>query len=260
MLKSTSSEVLFVCYDLCMILKKSNYDAIAEFYDSVVADPTKKAVWLKQLILQHNPNADSVLELACGTGSLLEVLAKDYRVIGLDNSEGMLSVARKRLPNVELILADMADFKIEEKFDVILCIYDSINHLVDFLQWQAMFARVAEHLEPGGLFIFDMNTVEFLNKLNTSKPSVSGFSDNTMTIGAEPSKAAITTLKIVVAEQQPDDWVQIHRTDIPEMSFGIPKVQASLEWYFEVLGKLGELRYTEWTSADNKIVFVCRLK
>jgi SAM-dependent methyltransferase len=238
----------------------SSYDVIAQFYDSVVADPTEKAWWLSQLIHQHHPKAKNVLELACGTGSLLEVLAKDYHVAGLDNSKEMLQFARKRLPDTEFILANMADFKIDQKFDAVLCIYDSINHLILFSDWQKMFAKVAERLELGGLFIFDMNTVEFLNKLNTSDASVSNFSDNTMTIGAEPNKDAITTLKVEVLERKPDGTSQIHKTDIPEMSFSIPKVQESLEEHFEVLGKLGEQRFTEWTDTDNKVVFVCRLK
>lgn len=238
----------------------SNYDVIAQFYDSVVADPTKKALWLKQLIHQHHPEAKRVLELACGTGSLLEVLSKDYQVVGLDNSKEMLRVARKRLAGTEFILADMANFDIGQKFDAILCIYDSINHLTRFSDWQTMFTKIAEHLEPGGLFIFDMNTVEFLSKLNTSRPSVSDFSDNTMTIAAQPNKEAITTLQVEVVEQRPDGSTQIHKTDIPEMSFSISKVQTLLEEHFEVLGKLGEQRLTEWTDTDDKVVFVCRLR
>ena len=110
----------------------SSYDSIAQLYDSVVADPTKKAQWLKQLIHKHHPVARSILELACGTGSVLEVLAKDYQVAGLDNSTGMLKVARKRLPKTDFFHADMANFRTDKKFDTILCIYDSINHLLHF--------------------------------------------------------------------------------------------------------------------------------
>lgn len=238
----------------------SGYDVIAEFYDSVVADPTEKGLWLKRLIKQYSPNAQNVLELACGTGSLLEVLAKDYQVVGLDNSAEMLKHARNRLPNTEFILANMADFKLDQKFDAVLCIYDSINHLIRFSDWQKMFTAVAEHLESDGLFIFDMNTVEFLSKLNTSDASVSNFSDNTMTIGAEPNKDAITTLKIEVVERKSDGTRRTYKTKIPEMSFSIPKIRRSLEGHFEVLAKLGEQRFTDWTSDDNKVVFVCRLK
>lgn len=238
----------------------SSYDVIAQFYDTVVVDPTKKAQWLKQLIQEHRPTAESVLELACGTGSILEVLTKDYRVAGLDNSEGMLQIARKKLPDTEFFQADMANFSIGQKFDVVLCIYDSINHLIRFSEWQSMFQRVTEHLKPGGLYIFDMNTVEFLNKLNTSEPSVSHFSDNTMTIGGEPGQEAITVLKVTVSEKRPDGSTQIYKTDLPETSFSIPEVQTALEGSFKVLRKLGEQKITNWTKDDNKVVFVCQLR
>jgi trans-aconitate methyltransferase len=243
-----------------MIILMSSYDVIAQFYDSVVTDPTEKALWLKQLIQKHYPASKSVFELACGTGGILEVLATDYQVTGLDNSAEMLKVARKRLPNTEFIQASMADFNIERRFSAVLCIYDSINHLLLFSEWQSMFEKVAQHLEPGGLFIFDMNTVEFLHKLNESEPSVSHFSDNTMTIGAEPNEEAITTLKVEVREQKLDGTSQTYKTDIPETSFDIQEVQKALEEHFEVLEKLGEQRFTNWTENDNKIVFVCRLR
>ncbi len=236
----------------------SNYDVIAQFYDSVVADPTKKAEWLKQLIRTYHSDPKSVLELACGTGSLLEILAQDFSVAGLDNSAGMLKVAHERLPNTQLIEANMTSFTVKEKFDVILCIYDSINHLLKFTEWQSMFAKAAEHLEPGGLFIFDMNTVEFLNRLNNSEPSVSRFSDNVMIIGAEPNPKAITTLTIEVVEKKRDGRTKTYRTDIPEMSFSISKVEAMLENSFRVLAKVAEHQITEWQPSADKVVFICQ--
>lgn len=61
-----------------------------------------------------------------------------------------------------------------------------------FNEWRSLLKRVNQHLEPDDLFIFDMNTIEFLNKLNTSAPSVSQFSDNEMRIAAEPNTMAIS--------------------------------------------------------------------
>lgn len=242
-------------YNACMM---SNYDVIAQFYDTVVEDPAKKSLWLKQLIRTYNPHAKSVLELACGTGSILTILSKDYYVVGLDKSAEMLNVARMKLPDIEFIQTDMSNFVLKQKFDVILCIYDSINHLLDFSEWQSMFAKVAEHLNPGGLFIFDMNTVEFLNKLNVSEGSVSNYGDNVMTIRAVPNDNAITTLKVEVIERQSNGKTTVHKTDIPENSFSLPEVEASLKEHFEILSKLGEQQDTEW-KGENKIVYVCRL-
>jgi SAM-dependent methyltransferase len=238
---------------------KSNYDVIAQFYDTVVEDPTKKVLWLKQLIDKHHPAAKGILELACGTGSILAVLAEDYHVVGLDNSAEMLKAARKKLPEVEFIQADMSDFTVKQKFDVVLCIYDSINHLMSFSEWQSMFRKVAEHLKSDGLFIFDMNTVEFLNKLNTSEGSISSYGDNTMTIHAVPNDKAITTLKVEVVERQSDGKTITHKTDIPENSFDLLEVEAALKERFEVLSRLGEKQDTEWKNEDNKVVYICRL-
>jgi hypothetical protein len=81
-----------------------------------------------------------------------------------------------------------------------------------------------------------------------------------MTIGAEPSKETITTLKVEVTEKKPDGTTRVYKTDIPETSFSILKVQGALEEHFEILSKLGEQRNTAWTKDDNKVVFVCRLK
>jgi SAM-dependent methyltransferase len=243
-----------------MIAVMSSYDVIAQFYDSVVADPNHKAAWLRELIRKYHPSSNNLLELACGTGSLLEILSKDYEVVGLDNSAGMLKVAHRRLPNTEFFQENMSSFRLKQKFDVVLCIYDSINHLLQFSEWQSMFKHTADHLNHGGLFIFDMNTVEFLESLNAAMPSISHFSDNTMTIGAEPSKDSITTLKVEVSEKRPDGTIRINMTDIPENSFDVAQVQAALEKHFMVLGKLGEQRFTEWTVTDNKVVFICQLK
>ena len=72
----------------------SSYDVIAQFYDSVVTDPAKKALWLEQLIRKYDPSAKSVLELACGEiqsagGQRHEEAGesgKDARHVDIDNA------------------------------------------------------------------------------------------------------------------------------------------------------------------------------
>jgi SAM-dependent methyltransferase len=238
----------------------NNYDVISRFYDAFVDDPAKKAAWLKQLIRKHQPSAKSVLELACGTGSVLKQLSEDYQVVGLDNSVGMLALAQEKLPNATFIEADMSDFDINAKFDVVICVYDSINHLLHFSEWESMFSAAAKHLNPNGVFIFDMNTIEFLEKLNRSEPSVSSFEgNNTLKITARPSETAITALEIEVTENKPDGSTKIHRSDIPETSFSLTKVESAIDHRFDILEKLDERAYKD-ESYDSKVFFVCRLR
>jgi len=81
-----------------------------------------------------------VLELGCGTGSMLEHLQDSYQVSGLDTSSRMLSIARKKVSRAGLFRQNMVDFKINERFDVIFCVFDSINHVRRFSDWKKVFA------------------------------------------------------------------------------------------------------------------------
>lgn len=237
----------------------NNYDAIAQFYDAFVGDPAEKAAWLKQLVQKHQPSAKNVLELACGTGTVLKYLSADYQVTGLDNSAGMLRLAQEKLPGTTFIEADMSNFALHTKFDVVICVYDSINHLLRFSQWESMFNTAAQHLNPSGLFIFDMNTVEFLEKLNRSEPSVSSFEGgHTLKIDARPAKTSLTILQIEVTESKEDGSTDTHASDIPETSFSLPEVKTALGRHFEVLEQLDEQGY-KTENYDSKVFFVCRL-
>lgn len=137
----------------------ANYDIFAEFYDQIMGERTESLEKVKSLISQYNPKARSVLELAVGTGSVIKGLSKEYEVAGLDLSSEMLSIAKKKVPQANIYKEDMSNFNIGRFFDVIICVFDSINHLTEFEQWDSMLSSVSKHLNVGGIFIFDMNTL-----------------------------------------------------------------------------------------------------
>ena len=120
----------------------ASYRAFAHFYDAVQGDGSEHAAFLRKLIEGHRPSAQTVLELACGTGSILKQLRPDYEVTGLDLSAPMLEVAAEKVPGVRLVEGDMTRFALGERFDVVLCVYDSINHLLEFPQWERVFDLV----------------------------------------------------------------------------------------------------------------------
>jgi trans-aconitate methyltransferase len=132
-----------------------SYDVYARFYDALEGDRTQHARYLRSLIKEHAPRARTLLELACGTGLILKQLWTHYEVTGLDLSEEMLERAAERLPGVPLFRGDMRSFELNERFDVVLCVYDSINHLLRFDDWLAVFARARDHLNDEGVFIFE---------------------------------------------------------------------------------------------------------
>jgi SAM-dependent methyltransferase len=110
-----------------------------------------------------------IVDLACGTGTLAIALAKrGYEVVGIDLSPEMLAQARcKRQtedPEQRLTLAwiqdDMRYFLLDPPVDAVLCHYDSLNHLSNESELRGAFLQVAQALKSGGLFAFDLNTLE----------------------------------------------------------------------------------------------------
>ena len=143
----------------------SGYSAFAYFYDRLTENISYKAraEYFDRLISLHGGKKGILLDLACGTGSLSEEMARlGYDVIGTDASEEMLSCAMDKkfesgLP-IQYLCQDMTKLDMFGTIDVTLCVLDSLNHLGSLDDIRKTFDRVSLFCEPGGLFIFDVNT------------------------------------------------------------------------------------------------------
>jgi len=107
---------------------------------------------------------ESVLDLACGTGTAAILLAKrGLRVYGVDGSQHMLGIAKQKAAeekvHVEFLLSDMRSFTIPGKVDLVVSLYDSLNYIVKLEELVSVFVRVRKHLKENGRFMFDMNTL-----------------------------------------------------------------------------------------------------
>ncbi len=142
-----------------------SYEKFYRFYDAVMGDRSAAASYIASLIDLHRPGARTVLEIGCGTGTILGLLSQSYEVAGLDRSCKMLAVARRKLPHIRLLRQEMMSFQIHRRFDAIVCAFDSINHLHRFVDWRKTFRSVASHLNGGGVFVFDVNTIGKLQRL-----------------------------------------------------------------------------------------------
>lgn len=211
-----------------------SYDAFAPFYDAVQGDGSERAAILRELIRRHNPSAQTVLEVACGTGSILKQLQSTFSVTGLDLSREMLDVAAEKVLGVRLIEADMTAFDLGERFDVVLCVYDSINHLPHFSQWEALFDRAWEHLNDRGIFIFDINTERQLADLAERPPVVNWFGEgHLLVMEVEPTETAgNVSWAIRVFEHQGDSNYLLHAENIQETSFPRRQIEDSLRERF----------------------------
>lgn len=144
----------------------SAYGALAASYDALTYDiPYARILsFVQRLCARSHTPMQTVLDLACGTGSLSMLLAQaGCRVIGADLSEDMLAEAAQKaqtLPDNRpfFICQPMQRLRLPEPVDVVVCGLDSINYLTKPADCQRTFRRVYDALRPGGLFVFDINT------------------------------------------------------------------------------------------------------
>src|SRR5215510_9963518 len=234
-----------------------SYAKLDRFYDAAIGDRTETAAHIRRLIRRHNPKARTLLELACGTGAILKILEESYDVAGLDISPEMLALARKKLPHVHFYRKDMVKFELATKFDVIICVFDSINHVLKFGDWQKIFRNAARHLEKDGLFLFDINTEAKLKRLINAPTWVHKFGRNLEFIKVTDCQRGIVNWNIRVFEHHRGNRYGLYEEDIKEISFPVKKIKAALRKLFTTVKVVDAARPTPSTKSD-RLYFLCK--
>ena len=217
------------------------------------------ASYIRRLIRRHKPRARTLLELACGTGAILKILAKSYDVVGLDLSPSMLSIARKKLPNVRFYRRDMVRFELAAKFDVIICVFDSINHVLKFVDWQKIFRNAERHLEKDGLFLFDINTEAKLERLIKAPTWVHKFGRNLEFINVTKGQRGIANWNIRVFEHRRGNRYGLFEEDIKEISFPVKRIAAALRKQFTSI-KVIDPTARRPSAKSDRLYFMCKRK
>lgn len=114
----------------------------------------------KALLQEQN----TILDLGCGTGTLTGLLSeRGYDMIGIDNSQEMLQIALEKRDRsgqeILYLLQDMREFELYSTVGAVISVCDSLNYLLEEEDLLQTFRLVNNYLYPGGLFIFDFNTV-----------------------------------------------------------------------------------------------------
>lgn len=200
---------------------------------------------------QIDPSQSVILDLACGTGTLAIALTKQgCRVIGLEQSEAMLAVARQKAQRSELYFsegltgiesmgtggespfqpeirlnwlnADMRRFQLPLSVDVTLCYSDSLNHLLSPADLEKCFQCVFQSLRPGGLFLFDLNTLDNFRTHWTGRDVSEGPNYRlTITAGFDEStgRANAEIMAEEYADDGPQDGLRVTEEDVFEQYY-----------------------------------------
>ena len=171
--------------------QNNQFTVLAQYYDilNYLADYKKVADYIEDIFRIYKKTPRLVLDLACGTGSLtIELNSRGYDMIGLDSSAEMLSAANMKssgaggrrksdvnpdisdisdiseisdisdISDILWINQDMCDFELYGTVDAVVCCFDSVNYILDDEKIKRCFSLVCNYLNPGGLFIFDVNS------------------------------------------------------------------------------------------------------
>jgi SAM-dependent methyltransferase len=134
------------------------YEQLADYYDEIYhfKNYQKESEKIESLIQQHKRSSGTnLLDVACGTGNHIGYLKQRYTVEGLDFSPEMLRIARKKHPDILFHMGDMTSFKLENRFDVITCLFSAIGHVKTKARLIRAVRNMANHLQRGGLMILE---------------------------------------------------------------------------------------------------------
>ncbi len=246
----------------------TGYSVFARYYDSLTAniDYKKRADYFHSIIGKFKTTEGSILlDLACGTGSISEEMAKiGYDVIGVDYSDEMLGIALDKKfdsgLNIQYLCQDMRKLDLYGSMDVTICALDSINHLNNIKDVKKVFENVALFSEPDGLFIFDINTlykhrnILANNTFTYETDKVFCVWENTLIPETDEVK-----MNLEFFELEENGLYSRSSDSFSEKAYSEDDIESLLkESGFEILGKFGDDTFLPPACDSQRIVYVAR--
>ena len=145
------------------------YHELAKSYDRLTNDVDYEATvaFYYDILKREGLNPRTCVDLACGTGSVTAILVeKGLQVTGVDLSEEMLTVASQKAPGAWFICQPLQELKLPRAVDMAVCALDSLDYITDPKDCEEAIRRIYKALNPGGIFIFDVNTPEKLRDMD----------------------------------------------------------------------------------------------
>ncbi len=240
------------------------YDALAANYDALTGDVAyeKRADYLEKLFRKSRIPVKTVLDLACGTGSMTWILTgRGYEMIGVDGSEEMLAAAMEKSGCVEgvapvFLHQSMPKLDLYGTVDAAICCLDSLNYLTNPKDVRRTFDRLRLFIAPGGVLIFDINTVEKLAALDGQV--FLDETEDTYCVWRPEYRRGICTYYMDLFQLQDDgSWersFELHR----ERAYTVEELTAWLEEAgFGEIRTYGDMKMRRPAQGEQRIYFSC---
>ena len=246
----------------------SGYSVFARYYDELTAniDYVRRGEYFHEIIKKFKATKENILlDLACGTGSISEVMARlGYDVIGVDNSDEMLGMAiEKKFDsglNIQYLCQDMRKLDMFGTVDVIICALDSINHLANLNDVRKVFEGAAFFCEMNGLFIFDVNTL-YKHREILANNTFTYETDNVYCIWENTLNAETDEVRMNLEffEREENGLYSRSSESFSEKAYSEETIEKLLEESgFKVLAKYGDDTFEPPTETSQRIIYAAR--
>jgi len=153
--------------------------AMAKFYDDMARED-RYGIWkelVADIVKKYNTAIDTCLDIACGTGNISKILIElGYRVVGVDISSEMISVAKRKFSKEKFICSDIRDFDLanetKRSISLVVSFYDSLNYLLSSKDILQAFKSVSRNVSSGTIFLFDMNSMDHIKTAQKFRPQI----------------------------------------------------------------------------------------
>lgn len=240
------------------------YSQLAEIYDYIMrhVDYVQWGDYIQAIYARFEVEPATILELACGTGSLASILTtRGYHVTGIDLSEAMVTIAcRKALQQEQSIVfmqGDMTLPPVAGPFDSVLCLYDSVNYLMDLEAMRRMMEKVQARLHPNGLFIFDacteINSQRYFNR-QTDQEGTDDFSYIRRSEYIARERVQVNEFQLLLKR---GDHYDHHFERHEQRIYPITQILETCRTAgFNILGAFNGFTFTPATEKSNRVHFV----
>jgi SAM-dependent methyltransferase len=220
------------------------------------------ADYANELIRNWLPGSKSVLDVACGTGNiLLELKRYRYQLSGCDSSYPMILQAsyKRELNGIPLWQSDMSTLRLRRKVDVVLCLYDSINYIMNRNEILNFFESAHRFLTPNGILIFDIcteyNSLKFFSNYYDHEKN-DEFTYNRWSHYDSRKRIQFTEFKLKFSED-PITYLEVHRQKI----YPVEHIQHMIESSpLELLDSYDGFTHIHPSASSNRIHFVLQRK
>ncbi|MBD3218263.1 MAG: methyltransferase domain-containing protein [candidate division Zixibacteria bacterium] len=243
------------------------YNSIALVYDEFGLDEfsIRMIPYIKSILGIKSFRGMKILDLACGTGSAaLELANQGADVIAIDSSESMLKLARKKMKassrKVKFIQADLRTFEVDGSFDLILCLFDTLNHFIHINDVRNILTNAGSRLKSSGDLVFDLNTHYGFRK-NWDNWRVVRESDRFYSIWdtVYDTKERIAEITIRAFSKSKNQLIKAAEVTVPERAYTSSEVKKTVKSASLNIVEVFECLSTKPPDADSpRNVYFCK--